>query len=73
MELKIANLDQILKSRVRVNYRHRLDVDHNDFQKIKEWCEHHCKGDWNSVNSKFACYIQFEHDQDFTFCSLRWK
>ena len=72
MELKIADLDQLLRSRVRIAYRYRVDIESEKINEAIEWCEHNCKGLWNS-HSGFAHYVQFENEQDAMLFSLRWK
>ena len=71
---KIATLDQVLASRVKIYFKHRVNFHKPDiveFAKMQSWCDRNCKGRWNS-NSHYAYYFQFEDEYDATMFMLKY-
>lgn len=71
---KIGTLNDILGSRSRAIFSHRVNfetIDYNNLDDMKLWCEEHCKSIWRS-NTVHALYFQFENDHDAMMFMLRW-
>jgi hypothetical protein len=72
--LKIANINEILATRARATFSHRVNFDHVGYQmlpKMKQWCEDNCNDIWRAEHVH-ALYFQFADDRDATMFMLRW-
>jgi len=72
--VKIATLNNILATRARATFSHRInfqEVGYETLPKMKEWCEENCTGLWRN-EQVHAVYFQFEEDRDATMFMLRW-
>lgn len=73
--LKIASLKDILATRFRATYSHRVNfskVGYENMPKMTQWCKDHCEGKWRE-ESYHALYWQFELEKDATMFMLRWS
>jgi hypothetical protein len=71
---KVASLNNILATRAKMVFPHRVDFDFIGYQQLpimKQWCEDNCRGIWR-CESFHALYFQFENDYDATMFMLRW-
>ena len=71
---KVGSLSEILSSRSRATFSHRVNFDTVGFMtlnKMKQWCEDNCNGLWRAQSS-YALYWQFEDDQDALMFMLKW-
>lgn len=71
---KIGSLHDILASRSRATFSHRVNFDKVDFltlSKMKQWCEDNCNGLWRA-ESVYALYWQFEDERDAMMFMLKW-
>ena len=71
---KVGSLNEILSSRSRATFSHRVNFDTVGFMtlnKMKQWCEDNCNGLWRAESS-YALYWQFEDDYDATMFMLKW-
>ena len=73
--LEIAtNLNEILASRAKTKFAHRINFEEISFDNSKEmkvWCDENCTGIWK-IHTAHALYFQFENDQDAMMFMLRW-
>jgi hypothetical protein len=72
--MKIASINDILATRSRAVFRHRINfqtVGYETLPKMKEWCEENCIGLWRN-EQVHAIYFQFENDRDATMFMLKW-
>jgi hypothetical protein len=72
--MKTADLREILATRSRATFAHRINFDkvgYDTLPKMKEWCESNCTGLWRN-EQVHAIYFQFEDDYDATMFMLRW-
>lgn len=72
--LKIPNIQQILATRSRAVFSHRVNfekVGYSNIDAMREWCEENCKGLWRS-ETYHALYFQFEDERDAMMFMLRW-
>ena len=72
--LKIASVNDILATRVRATFSHRINFDSiqlSNVEKMNAWCEENCQGLWRSERY-YAIYWQFELEKDATMFMLRW-
>ena len=73
-----ADLDHILRTRVRATFRHRVDferIDPRKIDEIKRWCETNCRDIWKfnySYGDIGGYYLQFDDDQDAMMFVLKW-
>ncbi len=73
-KLKTANLAEVMMTRARSVYSHRVNFDFVSLENkhaMNDWCEQNCKGIWRSENY-FALYWQFTDESDATMFMLRW-
>ena len=73
-DLKTASLDEVLLTRAREIWTHRINFDIISIENkelMKQWCEQNCRGIWRS-ETYFALYWQFTDAQDATMFALRW-
>ena len=73
-KLKTASLDEVMLTRARSIFSHRINFDYVSLEnkhEMNNWCEQNCKGIWRSENY-FALYWQFTDDYDATMFMLRW-
>lgn len=73
-KLKIANIEEILATRFRATFSHRVNfntVGYDNVEPMKEWCRKNCDGLWRS-ETHYALYWQFELERDATMFMLRW-
>lgn len=71
---KIGTLNDILASRSRSVFSHRINFDtvgYDNIPKMKEWCEQNCSSLWR-CEIYYALYFQFEDEKDATMFMLRW-
>jgi hypothetical protein len=74
VDVKIATLNNILATRARATFSHRVNFDNIGYEtlpKMKEWCEENCLGLWR-CEATHALYFQFENDREATMFMLRW-
>jgi hypothetical protein len=74
LEMKTATLNNILATRARATFSHRINfqtVGYETLPKMKEWCEANCTGLWR-CETTHALYWQFEESRDATMFMLRW-
>lgn len=72
--LKTANLDEVLLTRARSLFSHRINFDYVSLENktaMNNWCEQNCRGIWRSENF-YALYWQFTDDNDAMMFMLRW-
>lgn len=72
--LKIASIQEILATRVRATFSHRINFDtigYSNFDTMREWCNEKCHGLWR-CETTHALYWQFEDEKDATMFMLRW-
>jgi len=73
-KLKIANVQEILATRARATYSHRINFSNiqlGNVDKMNKWCEEHCQDLWRS-ETYHALYFQFAEERDATMFMLRW-
>lgn len=73
-KLKTASLDEVLLTRSRSVWTHRINFDYVGLENkhsMNHWCEQNCRGIWRS-ETHFALYWQFTDAQDATMFALRW-
>ena len=71
---KVGSLNEILSSRSRATFLHRVNFDTVGFMtlnKMKQWCEENCNGLWRAESS-YAIYWQFEDERDAMMFMLKW-
>lgn len=71
---KIATLEQILATRVKVMWPYRINLHQAsaaDLDAMYEWCTAHTAGKWR-VSTEFADYFQFQEDQDAVMFMLKY-
>jgi hypothetical protein len=71
---RIATLGEILTSRVRMEFRYRVNFEQASMKNIDDmtsWCKENCKDLWR-VNNNYSTYFQFSDDSDATMFMLRW-
>ena len=74
MSTKIGSLNEILGSRSRSVFLHRVNfesISYDNLEQMKSWCEDNCKSIWR-CNHTYALYFQFESDHDAMMFMLRW-
>ena len=72
--LKIANVQDILATRARATYSHRINfanIQLGNVDKMNKWCEEYCQDLWRS-ETYHALYFQFAEERDSTMFMLRW-
>ncbi len=72
--LTIASVNEILATRARATFSHRINFDNIKLGNVKlmtDWCEKNCEGLWRS-ETYHALYFQFESERDATMFMLRW-
>ena len=72
---KIATLNEVLATRVKIEFRYRFDFaefPYEAFHEAKRWCERNCQGIWH-IESTHALYFQFDNDRDATMFMLKWS
>lgn len=72
--MNTVSIEQILATRSRATYRHRVNFDsigYENVEPMKEWCRTKCDGPWNA-ETQYALYWQFELEKDATMFMLRW-
>jgi hypothetical protein len=72
--LKIASIQEILATRVRATFSHRINFDrigYGNLDPMREWCNEKCYGLWR-CETTHALYWQFEDEKDATMFMLRW-
>lgn len=71
---KIASLDQLLATRAKVVWPHRINLDQpsaNQRNAMYKWCEGNVKGMWR-MSSEFADYFQFADERDAIMFMLKF-
>jgi hypothetical protein len=71
---KIGTLNEILATRAKMIFPHRVDFDVIGYQMLptmKQWCEDNCTSIWR-CESFHALYFQFEDDRDAMMFMLKW-
>lgn len=72
--LRVASVDEILATRARATFSHRINFDiiaYLNVDEMKWWCEENCEGLWRS-ETHHALYWQFENEKDALMFMLRW-
>jgi len=70
----ITTLNEILATRARATFSHRINFDNirqGNVKPMNEWCETNCLGLWRS-ETYHALYWQFDDERDATMFMLRW-
>ncbi len=73
-KLKTASIDEVLLTRSRSVWTHRINFDRISLENIElmnQWCEQNCRSIWRA-ETQFALYWQFTDEQDATMFALRW-
>ena len=73
-KLKTANIQEILATRARATFSHRVNFDsilRDNVEIMRQWCEKNCDGLWR-CETYYALYFQFEEEKDATMFMLRW-
>lgn len=68
------DLRRVLASRARTKFPYRInfiEISQRQFSEMHDWCEHNCKGLWNSHN-RYAFYFQFDNNQDVVMFNLKY-
>ena len=74
VKTKISTLNEILATRAKMRFPHRVDFDIIGYQLLpvmKQWCEENCKRVWRCEHFS-ALYFQFENDYDAMMFMLKW-
>ena len=74
MDVKTAEIQEILATRARATFSHRINFNNislANLDPMREWCAEHCKGLWR-CEATHALYFQFEESRDATMFMLRW-
>lgn len=74
---KIGTLNNILSTRVKMEFPYRIDFSPYNFPYDKhddmiKWCENNCNGIWR-YETTHALYFQFDNDRDATMFMLKWR
>lgn len=72
--LKIGSVNEILATRARATFSHRINfdvIDYHNLSKMNQWCEENCQGLWRA-ETYHALYFQFAEERDATMFMLRW-
>ena len=72
--IKTARIEDILATRSRATFLHRVNFDtiaYSNIDPMREWCYEKCQGLWR-CETTHALYWQFELDADATMFMLRW-
>jgi hypothetical protein len=72
--LKIASINQILGTRARAMFRHRINfgsLPQATVEQMNDWCKQNCTGLWHSHHI-YSLYWQFEDEKDATMFMLKW-
>jgi hypothetical protein len=72
--LKIASIQEILSTRVRATFSHRINfesIGYSNLDPMRDWCSEKCHGLWR-CETTHALYWQFEDEKDATMFMLRW-
>jgi len=72
--LKIATINDILATRARATFSHRVNFDKiglANLDSMRAWCDEKCSGLWR-CEATHALYFQFEESRDATMFMLRW-
>ena len=72
--MKIATIDDILRTRSRATFPYRINfetIGYQNLPQMKDWCEQNCKDLWR-VEHTFALYFQFSDERDATMFMLKW-
>ena len=73
-KFKPADIGEILATRARNVFSHRINFDYVGLEnkhEMNQWCEQNCRGIWRS-ETYFALYWQFTDEQDAMMFMLRW-
>lgn len=74
MAVKTADLREILATRARATFSHRINFDtigYDSMDLMRQWCNDNCTGLWR-LEHVHALYFQFENDRDAMLFMLRW-
>jgi hypothetical protein len=74
MSVKTATLNDILATRSKMVWAHRINFDSlglGDIDEMKSWCEKNCKDVWR-CEQYYALYFQFSDDKDATMFMLKF-
>ena len=72
--MRIASVQEILATRARATFSHRINFDLialDNLDLMREWCYEQCTGLWR-CEATHALYFQFEESRDATLFMLRW-
>ena len=74
---KIGSLNDILSTRVKMEFPHRVNFTTDDFpydrhNEMIKWCEDNCQGIWR-YETTYALYFQFDNDRDAMLFALKWR
>lgn len=71
---KTADLQEILATRARATFSHRINFDtigYESMDPMRQWCSDNCTGLWR-MQHVHGLYFQFEDDRDAMLFMLRW-
>ena len=74
MVVKTASINEILATRARATFSHRVNFDtigYESMDQMRYWCEENCQGLWR-LQHVHALYFQFEEERDAMMFMLRW-
>jgi hypothetical protein len=74
MAVKTANINEILATRARATFSHRVNfetIGYFSMDLMRQWCEENCQGRWRMQHVR-ALYFQFEEERDAVMFMLRW-
>jgi len=74
MVVKTAAIHDILATRARATFSHRVNFDtigYESMDLMRQWCTENCQGLWR-LQHVHALYFQFEEERDAVMFMLRW-
>lgn len=72
--MRIASVQEILATRARATFSHRINFDtcgYDTIEKMKQWCTDNCQGLWR-CETHHALYWQFEEERDAMVFTLKF-
>lgn len=70
----MASLEQLMRTRVRSFYEHRIDVGRRTNEELDEmvtWCRVSLQGEWN-YSAIYGTYFFFMESKEASLFALRW-
>jgi len=72
--MKISNIQEIMATRSRATFSHRISfeqISYTNIDPMRDWCSKNCDGLWR-CETIHAIYWQFELEQEAMMFMLRW-